>query len=61
MSVSSNLCRLSDKELALLAIKLLSDRGAKEVSDAHVKSFMVIVRRYCEMLGEGDSHEPQSQ
>jgi hypothetical protein len=45
------LCRLSDKDLALLAIKLLQEKGAKEVTDVHIKSFITIIRKVCELVG----------
>ena len=53
----SKLCKLSDKDLALLAIKLLNERGVKEVIDVHVKVFVRIVRKYCEMFRERRSAE----
>jgi hypothetical protein len=51
------LCKLSDKDLALLAVKLLNERGVKEVTDVNVKVFVRIVRKYCEMSGEKYSVE----
>jgi hypothetical protein len=44
------LCRLGDRDLALIAIKLLQEKGAKEVTDVHVKSFVKIVKKYCEVF-----------
>jgi hypothetical protein len=38
----STLCRLSNKQLVLLALKLL-----KRTSDVHIKTFVRIVREYC--------------
>jgi hypothetical protein len=38
----SILCRLSNKQLVLLALRLL-----KRASDVHIKAFVRIVREYC--------------
>jgi hypothetical protein len=46
----SVLCKLSDKDLALLAIKALREKGVKEITDVHVKAFVKIVKKYCEMF-----------
>jgi len=48
----SNLCKLSNKELVLLAIKVLQERGAKKVTDTYIKSVVLIIRKMCELLGE---------
>jgi len=53
----NKICKLSDKELVLLVLKVLQERGAKEVTDVHVKSFVVIVKKYCEMFREKYSAE----
>lgn len=51
------LCKLSNKELVLLVLKVLQERGAKDVTDVYVKSFVVIVKKYCEMFREKYSVE----
>jgi hypothetical protein len=51
------LCKLSDKDLALLAIKVMQERGVKEVTYVHVKSFVKIVKKYCEVFIEKYSVE----
>jgi hypothetical protein len=53
----NKICKLSDKELALLILKVLQERGVKEVTDVHIKSFVKIVKKYCEMFGERCSAE----
>jgi len=42
MSICKNINRLSDKELALLAAKLL-----QPTTETHVKAFITIVRSLC--------------
>jgi pyruvate-formate lyase-activating enzyme len=42
------LCKLSDRDLALLAVKAMVEKGAREVTDVHVKSFVRIIKKYCE-------------
>ncbi|MCI4436303.1 MAG: hypothetical protein JHC33_05770 [Ignisphaera sp.] len=42
------LCKLSDKDLALLAIKALKEKGAENITETHVKAFVRIVKKYCE-------------
>jgi hypothetical protein len=49
------ICKLSDKDLSLLAIKVLREKGSKEVTDVHVKSFIMIIRKMCEMLNKEQS------
>jgi hypothetical protein len=53
----AKLCKLSDKDIALLAVKALREKEAKEVTDVHVKTFVKIVKKYCEMSGERCSAE----
>jgi len=50
----SKLCKLSDKELALLAIKAIQERGVKEVTDVHVNAFVKIVKKYCEEVEKSE-------
>ena len=55
----SNICkdinRLSNKELALLGIKLLQAR-MQMVSEIHVKSFIAIVRALCKKQFQGSKN-----
>jgi hypothetical protein len=51
------LCKLSDRDLALIVIKLLQEKGAKEITDVNVKTFVKIVKKYCEMFRERCSAE----
>jgi hypothetical protein len=48
------LCKLSDKDLVLLAVKLMQERGVKEVTDIHVKTFVKIVKKYCEEVEKSE-------
>ena len=41
------LCKLGGRDLALITIKLLQEKGAKEVTDVHVEVFVRIVKKYC--------------
>jgi hypothetical protein len=45
---------LSGRDLALIAIKLLQEKGAKEVTDVHVKTFMKIIKKYCEEVEKSE-------
>ena len=53
----AKLCKLGDRDLALIAIKLMQEKGAKEVTDVHVKVFVRIVKKYCEVFREKYSVE----
>jgi hypothetical protein len=39
---------LSDRDLALLAVKVAQDKGIKNVAGVHVKVFVRIVKKYCD-------------
>ena len=51
------LCKLGGRDLALIAIKLMQEKGAKEITDVHVEVFVRIVNKYCEVFREEYSAE----
>jgi hypothetical protein len=53
----AKLCKLGDRDLALISIKVMQERGVENVTDVHVKSFVKIVKKYCDMFREKYSVE----
>ena len=50
-------CKLGGRDLALIAIKLMQEKGTKEVTDVHVETFVKIVKKYCKVFREKYSAE----
>ena len=55
MSICRNINKLSNKELALVALKLLQAR-MQMVSEVHAKSFVVIARALCKKQFQGSKN-----